>query len=299
MDIRALQYFLVVAEEENISHAAEALHLTQPTLSRQMMDLEVDVGKVLFIRGKRRLTLTDEGLLLRKRAAEILELVDKTQSELRDLSNHVVGEVYIGSGETDALRLLARSARTLQRRYPGVRFHISSGDGADVSEQLEKGLIDFGVLVDKADYRKYDGFQLPYQDVWGALIPKQHPLAKKEAVTPEDLWNEPLLLSRQVQEDSYFTRWIGRSLSQLNIAGTYSLIYNATLLATEGLGLALGLDKLINTSGKSTLCFIPLFPRLTVDVHVVWKKYQVFSTAARKFMEQLQDDFGNNSLCSG
>ncbi len=296
MDIRALQYFLAVAEEENISHAAEALHVTQPTLSRQMMDLEAEIGKILFIRGKRRLSLTDEGILLRKRATEILDLVDKTQSELRDLSDHVTGDVFIGSGETDALRLLARSAKALQRRYPGIHFHISSGDGADVSEKLEKGLIDFGVFIGKVDDRKYDGLQLPYQDVWGALIPREHPLSAKEMVEPRELWDEPLILSRQVREGSFFTKWIGRNLSQLNIVGTYSLIYNASLLASEGLGLALGLDKLINTTGDSTLCFRPFSPRLTVDVHVVWKKYQVFSTAARKFLEQLQEDFGNQSL---
>lgn len=289
MELRTLQYFLAVAQEENISRAAQTLHLTQPTLSRQMMELERELGRQLFVRGKRRLTLTQEGLLLRKRAHELLELAEKTRTELRESGETVTGDVYIGAGETDAFRLLARSVATLRQQCPGLRCHISSGDSADVIERLDKGLLDFGVLVGLAPER-YHSLELPIRDTWGVLMPRKHPLAQRTAIAPEDLWEQSLILSRQMQDGHPFFRWLGRSRGQLNIAATHNLIFNGSLMVQEGLGVAVTLDKIINVSGDSPLCFRPLEPRLDIALYVVWKQYAVFSTAAERFLRQLRQD---------
>lgn len=289
MELRVLRYFLAAAQEESISAAAEYLHLTQPTLSRQLMDLEAELGKKLFIRGGRRLTLTENGVLFRKRASEILDLVEKAQSEVMESDETVAGDIYIGSGETDGLFLLAQSARALQAQYPGIHYHISSGDNFDVTERLDRGLIDFGVMVDTPP-EKYDSLQLPVKDVWGVLMPKEHPLAAKPGICPADLKAQPLIISRHSAPS--LDQWMHTPLSQLNVVATYSLLYNASLMVRAGLGLALGLDKLINTTGDSPLCFRPLAPRLELELSIVWKKYQVFSRAADKFLQQLKADLG-------
>lgn len=292
MEVRVLQYFLAVAREESISGAAESLHLTQPTLSRQLMDLEAELGKKLLIRGSRKVTLTEEGVLLRKRAEEILDLVEKTRSELRETDEaDITGDIYIGGGETDAMRLIARTARELQAGYPRIRYHLYSGNGEDVSERLDKGLLDLGILVEPFDMKKYDSIQLPATDIWGVLMRKDSPLAEKEYIQPEDLWELPLLASRQTMARKELMVWLGREREELNIVTTYNLIYNASLMVEEGLGYALSLDKLINTTGDSALCFRPLRPKLEVGLDVVWKKYQVFSPATAKFLERLQEKF--------
>ena len=285
MELRVLQYFLAVAREQSISAAAESLHLSQPTLSRQLKELEEELGKQLMVRGSRRITLTEEGMLLRKRAEEIIDLVHKTESEIIDSDETITGDICIGSGETDGIRLLARAARALHDQYPQIQYHIASGDGPLVTEQLDKGLIDFGVLIGRPDLSKYDALPLPARDVWGVLMSAGCPLAQKAAVAPEDLWDKPLIVSRQKGAD--LTHWLCRSRSQLNIVTTYNLIYNASLLVDEGLGYALTLDKLVNTTG-SRLCFRPLTPALDIGMYLVWKKYQVFSKAAEKFLEVLQ-----------
>lgn len=288
MELRVLRYFLAVAQEESISAAAEYLHLTQPTLSRQLMELEEELGKTLFIRGKRRITLTEDGMLLRKRAGEILELVEKTQSELQGSGGVVAGDISIGAGETDAMRLIVRAAGDLQRQYPNIHFHIISGDRVDVAEHLDKGLIDFALLVGEVDTRKYDSLLLPVRDTWVVLMPKDHPLAARESICPEDLWDQPLTLSRQVRDGSPVLKWMGRSLSQLNVVSTHNLIYNASLMVDEGLSLAVTLDKLINTTGDSRLCYRPLEPRLEAELYLVWKKYQVMTKASELFLERLR-----------
>lgn len=292
MDIRVLRYFLAVAREESISGAAEYLHLTQPTLSRQLMDLEIELGKKLFIRGSRKVTLTEEGLLLRKRAEEILDLVEKTESELHEKDEaDIAGDIYIGGGETAAMRLVAQTAKELQADYPHIRYHLFSGNGEDVSERLDKGLLDFGILIEPFNLKKYDAIQLPATDIWGVLMRKDSPLAEKESIGPKDLWRVPLLTSRQVMAQKELLAWLGKKPEELNIVTTYNLIYNASLMVEEGLGYALSLDKLINTTGDSALCFRPLAPKLEVGLDVVWKKYQVFSAATAKFLARLQAKF--------
>lgn len=291
MDIRVLRYFLAVAREETIVGAANYLHVTQPTLSRQLMDLEEELGKKLFIRGNRKITLTEAGLFLRKRAQEIVDLTDKTEEEFHAPDEDVHGDVYIGSGETQAMRRIAKVARELQIENPHLRYHLYSGNGDDVMERLDKGLLDFGVLIEPVDVSKYEFLRIPEKDVWGVMMRKDSPLAALEQITPSDLLNLPIITSRQTLVYSEFTAWLGRDFEQLNIVTTYNLLYNATLMVEEGLGYAVCLDRLINTTGDSNLCFRPLFPRMESHLDVVWKKYQVFSRAAEKFLQRLHETF--------
>lgn len=293
MELRVLQYFLAVAREQSISGAAEYLHLSQPTLSRQLKDLEEEFGKQLFIRGNRKITLTEEGMILRKRAEEIIDLVKKTEQEITLNDEVVVGDIYIGAGETDAIRLLARSARQLQQEHPGIRIHISSGDSTDVTEKLDKGLIDFGILFDPKDLSRYNYLKIPQKDIWGVLMRRDAPLAKKEAICAEDLWDKPLILSRQHRKGSFLSLWLNRNEIDLNIVATYSLLYNGSILVDEGIGYALTLDKIINTKG-SDLCFRPLTPLLEASLYLVWKKYQVFTKAAELFLEHIQKNISHD-----
>jgi len=291
LELRVLQYFLAVAREQNISAAAESLHLSQPTLSTQLRALEEELGKQLLIRGtkgSRKVLLTEEGMILRKRAEEILSLVQRTEDEITRSDEAVVGDVYIGAGESDIVRYLARAARSLQERYPDIRYHISSGNAEYVLETLDKGLFDFGLIFGGADPKRYDFFTIPYPDTWGVLMRRDSPLAEKEAITPEDLWDKPLILSHQRNEDLRLSRWFQCEPSQLHVVATYNLLYNASLLVDEGLGYAVTLDKLLNTQGSS-LCFRPLSPGLVAEACLVWKKYQVFSRAARLFLDSLRD----------
>lgn len=288
MELRVLQYFLAVAKEQNISAAAQSLHLTQPTLSRQLRELEEELGKELMIRGSRKITLTEDGMLLRKRAEEILELVDRTQQEIMRSDDTVSGDIYIGTGETDGVRQIARTANQLQEAYPGIRFHIVSGDAVDVCEQLDKGLLDFGVLLGDIDKTKYHYMELPMKDTWGVLMRRDSPLAQQNTVSPRDLWDKPLILSRQVDNKSGLYRWLRKEPSELRTVATYNLIYNASLMVDEGMGYAFTLDKLVNTTG-SQLCFRPLHPKLELGMYLVWKKSQIFSKAAELFLQHLQE----------
>ncbi len=292
MELRVLQYFLAIAREQSIVRAAESLHLSQPTLSIQIKAMEEELGKQLLIRGtkgSRKVTLTEEGMILRKRAEEILNLVHKTEREISLSDEVVVGDVYIGTGETDAVRLIAKTARKLYRTYPGIHYHIASGNAAFVMEQLEKGLIDFGLVFGDVDQTKYHSMKLPLTDVWGVLMRKDSPLAEKTAISPEDLWDKPLILSRQENTSAALTAWIGREPSELEVVATYNLLFNASLMVEESLGYAIGFDKIINTSGSSKLCFRPLEPCREDGMSIIWKKYQVFSKASDKFMEQLKE----------
>lgn len=286
MEIRVLQYFLAVAREQSISAAAQSLHLSQPALSTQLKALEQELGRQLLIRGakgSRKVTLTEEGMVLRKRAEEILALVDKAQEEIIHGDGEVEGEISIGAGETDAVRLFARAVGKLRRQHPGIRLRISSGNAEFVLEQLDKGLVDFGLLFGKVDSQKYQSMPIPQQDTWGVLMRKDAPLAEKEAISPQNLWDKPLIVSRQRGE---IFQWLGREPSQLSIVATYNLVYNASLLVDEGLGYALSFDKLIHTQGSS-LTFRPLNPPMLAGATVLWKKYQVFSKPARLFLEEL------------
>lgn len=291
MELRVLTYFLAVAREQSIVKAAKSLHLSQPTLSTQIRAMEEELGKQLLVRGtkgSRKVTLTEEGMILRKRAEEILSLVQKTEREISLSDQTIVGDVYIGAGETDAVRFIARTAKELYQIYPGIHYHISSGNSEFVTEQLDKGLIDFGIVFGNVDHAKYHSIELPYKDLWGVLMKQDSPLAKNPVIEPEDLWTQPLIISNQEDSQAVLTTWIQKELSELEIVATCNLLFNASLMVEEGLGYAVGLDKIINTSGKSNLCFRPLSPRQEAGMHIIWKKYQVFSKASKKFIEKLK-----------
>ena len=293
MEFRVLRYFLTVAREGSITGAANSLHLTQPTLSRQLQDLEKELGQTLLIRGKHKITLTPEGMILRKRAEEIVDMVEKTEAEFNSISDVIGGDIYIGSGETDSMKYIARVMKDIQQEYPNVKFHVYSGNAEDVIEKLDKGLLDFGVLIQPIDLSKYDNITLPEKDLWGVLMLKSSLLAKKEFVTLEDLASVPILASRQMSKkysaESGFLDWFGDAFEHLNIAVTYNLVYNAAIMVKAGIGYAVTLDKLVNTTGDSDLCFRPLKPKLESGLDIVWKKYQVFSPAAKLFLDKLSE----------
>lgn len=295
MELRVLRYFLAVAREETISGAAEALHVTQPTLSRQMMELEEEVGTTLFLRGKRRITLTEEGMFLRKRAQEIVSLVEKTEAEFKTADSPVSGDVYIGGGETEAMRLIARAAHRLQAAHPHIAYHLFSGNAEDVTERLDRGLVDFGVFVGQTDLSKYDFIRLPVADTWGVLMRKDSPLAAHAAIRPEDLLGLPVLHSHQALRENELAGWMRGLYDKLHIVSTYNLIYNASLMVEEGLGYALTISGLIRTSGDSPLCFRPLEPPVAVGIHMVWKKYQIFSKAAEAFLEHMRKEIAGSA----
>lgn len=290
MDIRILQYFLTIAREESITKAAQALHMTQPPLSRQIKELEEELGKQLLIRGSKKVTLTEDGMLLRRRAEELVELLEKTKAEMNSSGQNISGDIYIGSGETDAISFMAKAAEHLQENGHSIRYHIYSGDAYHVTQRLDHGLIDFGLLIEPVDIEKYDYMRLPLKDRWGVLMRKDSLLAAQEAICPEDLWDKPLILSHQVSSSSEMSSWLRMDFSKLNIVANYDLIYNASHFVRKGLGYAIALDKLINTSGNSNLCFRPLTPALEAGLCIVWKKYQVFSRVAEIFLQQLQEE---------
>lgn len=292
MELRVLQYFLAVAREQSIIRAAQSLHLSQPTLSTQIKNMEEELGKQLLIRGtkgSRKVTLTDEGMILRKRAEEILNLVEKTEKEITLSDSVIVGDVYIGTGETDAVRLLAKAAKELQNIHPGIHYHISNGNAEFVMEQLDKGLIDFGIVFGEVDLSKYNSLKMPAKDIWGVLMRRDSALSKKETISPNDLLDKPLIISHQKNQDNQFSQWLNCNISNLNVVATYNLLFNASLLVDEGLGYAIGLDKIINTSENSNLCFRPLEPKVEAELNIIWKKYQIFSKAAEQFMIKIKD----------
>ena len=288
MEIRELKYFLAVAREQNLSRAAEAVFTTQPNLTRQMQKLEKEIGQPLFVRG-RKITLTEAGRLLYRRAEEIIELTDRTHSELSMPSADVFGDVYLGGGESYANSVIAQTAKAVRADYPNIRFHLFSGDTMEVAERLDKGLIDFGIMIEPADLSKYEYARLPLTDTWGVLMRRDCPLAEKQFITPEDLRGLPLIRSKHSIANSLIDEWFGKSSAQLNIVATYNLIYNASLLVEAGIGYAVGLDGLINTS-NSNLRFRPLYPKLETHLDLAWKRYQTFSKPAQIFLQYFKKE---------
>lgn len=289
MELRVLQYFLAVTREQSISGAAESLCLSQPTLSRQLKELEEELGKQLFIRGSRRVTLTEEGMILRKRAEEIMELVKKAEDEISQSDELIAGDITVGTGETDGVRFLARAAQNLQKDYPLIHLHIVSGDKATVIEELDRGLIDFGIVFGDVDTLKYEHIRLPYNDIWGVMMRRDSPLAEKEEITAADLMDKPLIISRQAFQNSDFRDFFPCGQENLNIVATYNLLFNGSVMASEGMGYVICFDKIINVSGDSELCFRPLSPRVEAGMSIVWKKYQVHSKVTERFLNKLRE----------
>ena len=287
IETRLLHYFLAIAREQNITRAAETLHLTQSTLSKQMMDLENQLGKQLFIRGKRKITLTEEGLFLRSRAREILELMENTENALHQDQQTLSGNVSIGCGETVAMDIIAGLLEAFHKQYPDVVLHTYSGDADAILERIDKGLADMGLLLGPIRQEKYEYLQLRQKDVYGLLMPKDCPLASQSSINIDQLKSLPIILPDQTFCGHQDLDWFGTDQSVFHVVATYNLIYNATYLVEHGIGYALSLDRLVNTNGRN-LTFRPISPELSLDLYIVTKKYQSFSPAAKIFYEQLQ-----------
>ena len=283
MDIHIMEYYLAIIREGNISAAAESLHLSQPALSRQIKDLEEELGVTLFERGSRKIKLTEEGMILRRRAEEMVRLMQITESEIREAQNKIAGEVHIGAGESLAFHHLSRIAGHIHQSYPDIRFRITSGDTADLMDQLDNGLIDIALIFTDYDHSQYQGIRLPKEDKLGLLMRKDDPLSAKTTITISDLKHIPLIIPRAAEDliasDPAFTG--------VNIVTVYNLIYNASLFVEDGVGYAIGFDGLINTTGDSPLTFRPIENQISQPGTVIWKKYEVFTPAVNLFLEQL------------
>ena len=289
MEFRVLEYFLAVVQEGSISGAAKFLHLSQPTLSRQLKDMENELGKTLFIRSNRKIKLTEEGLILRKRAEEIIELMKKAQAEINLSDEILAGNIYIGAGETVEVREIIKVFKNLRKEYPLINLHIVSGDKTTVLEDLEHGLIDFALVFGKVDNNRYDSFLLKSVDCFGVMMRKDDPLAKKDIIKPHDLFNKPIILSRQLYKDNNISELLSCDKKKINIVGTYNLLFNGSLMVEEGIGYAICFDNIINVTGDSKLCFRHLSVEIRPKMSLVWKKNQVFTKLSEKFLDNIKN----------
>ena len=298
MDIRVLRYFLTVAREESFSRAADALYLSQPTLSRQIREMEEELGVQLLVRTNRNVRLTQEGQRLRRRAQEIVDLMDKTQEEFASPEGEVAGEIAIGCGETQIMREVAKVAIPLQHEHPGIHFNLYSANADDVSEKLDQGLLDFGLMFEPFDMRKYDTLIFPFFDTVGFLMQDSHPLAKKKSICMEDVTGIPLIIPRQGHAISPSASVMNRDfdLSRLNVVCYYNLLFNAAVMVEQGMGIAFCLDHLAETTEHTGLTFRPVYPPMVNRLRLAWKKYQIFSPASELFLRRMKQQFGSEAL---
>ena len=290
MEIRTLRYFLAVAREENMTRAAETLHVTQPTLSKALKALEDELGKKLFTRHSFSIKLTDEGMLLRNRAEDLVSMADKIEKEFISLDDMAGGDLYFGLAESYQISYLAHEIHTFKQTCPGLRYHITSGDTEQVMEKLDKGLLDFAVLAETPDARKHESLVFPESEEWGIVMPEDDILASKKVIRVDDLIGLPLFCSEQSWEKD-IPRWADTKMDQLHLEGSFRLAYNGSIFAKEHLGYLLTFNRLVDTSPGSGLTFRPLSPPLETKLYLVWKKYQTFSSLAERFLTQLKAVF--------
>lgn len=288
MELRVLKYFLTVAEKESITKAAESLYITQPTLSRQLIDLEEEVGKKLFIRGKK-IILTEEGLLLRKRAEEIFSLVDKTTMEISNSDDIINGDIHIGTGDSNLISPILRKAKKLQDDYPNIKYHFYSGNLDFIMEKLENGLIDFGIVFGNLDKKKYDFIQFDKKETLGIITNKNSNLSKIKQISLKDLNNEPIIISSQDIVNSFFIKLFEDSGIKPKITATYNLLYSANILARANIGNALAFNPFLDKTEDEAFIFKPLYPKVEIDMFLIWKKGQVFSRASKKFLDTMKN----------
>lgn len=290
MELRTMRYFLAVAREENMTRAADLLHVTQPTLSKQLKALEDELGKKLFTRHSFSIQLTDEGILLRKRAEDLIKMADKITAEFLTLDNVLGGDVYFGLAESYQIRYLAAAIRRFKETYPDLHYHITSGDTEQVTEKLDKGIIDFAVLAQEPNTAKYHYLTFPAADLWGLVMPKDCKLAEKNAVNADDLIGLPLFCSEQGWNHD-ISKWSGNRMDKLHLEGSFRLSYNGSLFVRERLGYLLTFKHLIDTSSDSGLVFRPLTPKLETKIYLIWKKYQIFTPIAERLLEKLKSEY--------
>ena len=286
-----MRYFLAVAREENMTRASETLHVTQPTLSKALKALEDELGKKLFERHSFSISLTEEGALLRDRAEDLVTMADKIEKEFVSLDDITGGELFLGLAESYQIKYIAEAIRELKNRCPKLRYHVTSGDTEQVADKLQKGLLDFVVLAEEPDPKKYEFLPLPEADVWGLVFPSDDPLAKKKTFKPKDLIGLPLFCSRQAWENE-IAAWAEDLYKEYRLEGSFKLSYNGAIFAKAGLGYLLTFDRIVDTSEKSGLVFRPLSPRLETKLYLVWKKFQPLTPIAERFLEEIKGSFG-------
>lgn len=296
MELRILRYFLAIAREGSFTKASNLLHVSQPALSKQIMDLEGELGCKLFVRTSHSVRLTEEGFLLKKRAEEILEIADRTRKEFSHRHEDVSGEIYIGAGETNGIRAIADVAREIRDKYLGVTFNFHSANAEDIMERLDKGLLDFGLIIQPADISNYNSLTLPSKDIWGVIMHKKSRLASKKAIKREDLLDEPLIISKQISRrissKGGLAKWLGPNMGRYNIVARYNLLFNASVMASKHMGYVIGLDGIVDTSPDSALCFKPLMPKLESEMGIIWKKERLFSPQAKLFLTKMKEYCG-------
>lgn len=287
MEHRTLRYFLTIAREENMTNAANILHVSQSALSRQMTDLEAELGRKLFIRTNRKTMLTEDGMRLRQRAEEIISLVEKTEMEFKASDETISGQIAIGAGETRTFSLIARAMKQTQSRFPHIHFTVYSANAVDVTERLEHGTLDFGLLFEPVNKEHYQYLAMPCADTVGLLVSKKSPLAVKETITEEDLLSVPLIVSTRFSPDTLLGAVSPAVAEKLTIPATYNLIYNATLMVEQGMGAALAIEHLVHVTPESPYAFLPLSPVTTMHTTFAWKKYQILTKAEEIFLKEL------------
>ncbi len=285
MELRVLKYFLMTAREENITKAAGLLHITQPTLSRQLMQLEEELGVKLFTRSNHNIRLTEEGMLLRRRAQEIISLEEKTKVELSGSNGELAGEIAIGCGETRNMDFLSARIADFREKYPRVRFSIYTANADDIKERIEKGLLDLGLMMEPVDIRKYEFVRMPVREQWAVMVKEDSPLAEKKFITPKDLVGFPLIFVHRQSIKDTFAGWFGKYYDNLEIAATYNLVRNAVNMVQNGVGSAFCyvLDDVF-----PGIRIIPLAPKLDVGAVLAWKKEQPASAASVKFIDEVK-----------
>ena len=288
VEVRVLKYFLTVAREENITRAAEILHISQPALSRQLMQLEEELGTQLFVRGRHASTLTEAGMLLRRRAQEIVDLTEKTGREFQTNAAALSGLISIGSGEADTMRILAEVMRDFSEIYPEVRFDIYSNDADHVKERLERGTLDLGVLLGPTDLSKYECIALPGKERWGVIVPAKCPLAQKEFVTREDLVGRRVLIAKRGVAQGV-ADWFGEYFDKMNVYASYNLLYNAAMLVNCGIAAAISIEGAASLYKNPNLIFRPFYPEFSVKSVMVWKRHQPQTAAVSKFIRFVRE----------
>ena len=291
MEIRVLKYFLAVAREENITKAAEALHITQPTLSRQMAELEKELHTRLFFRGKRKIFLTDAGILLRRRAEEIVALANKTEIEfIQNSTSKVSGSLSIGAGETSASDYLARLISGFSQKYPLVTYQLYTGTADHIKERLDSGLLDLGLLLEPVDIQKYDFFRLKKEETWGVLLNTDSPLAKRDSITREELRSYPLFFPQRSMVEDELAAWFGDDFHHLHILATHNMISNTARLVEQNVGCAVTIHGSVSLYQNPILCFRPLDPPLIRSSVFVWKKSQPWNSVVGSFLEYIKNN---------